>query len=366
MPLYFRLLKYLFFKKYPAEITFFVTAACNFRCNHCFTLEKIEKARPKNELSLHEIKKITQTIPPFLRLTISGGEPFLRTDLFQICQSFYKHCHVKFITIPTNASLPEKIVETTEKIVQHCPKAFVHISLSLDDIGEKRDNIVGRQNTFPLLIETAHKLKELKKTYSNLGLGVITTQTGDNEKGLDEIYDFAIKKLGVDNFGFNIARSYQTGKRMHGPDVAIYEKFTQRLVNEKKSSGFTLPFSSFIVAKRNIIFGHNLALRQGKKHWIPCYSGGLRIVIDEMGNIYPCETLQYSTDSQNFIFGNLRDYDLDFKKVFFAPQAQKVRKYIKETKCLCAHECDLETNIIFNPRFLPRILLEALKSISRH
>ncbi len=358
---YLKYLKYLFFKKYPAEITFFITAACNFRCRHCFNLEKILKANPEKELSLDEIDKITQTIPPFLRLSLSGGEPFLRADLARICQLFYKNCQVEFITIPTNASLPEKIAKDTEQIVKSCQKLFLNISLSLDGLGKNRDNIVGRGNTYISLLKTAQEIKNLKRKYPNLGLGVITTQIPENENQLDEIYEFVLKALNADNFGFNIVRVNTYDKKEPQANLEIYERFTQKLINEKRQPMFNFAFSVFFNAKKNLVFKQVLKIYQRKKYLIPCFSGNLRVVIDEVGNVYPCETLQYRLDNQKFLMGNLRDYDFNFKNLFFSPKAREIKNHIKKTKCFCAHECDLETNILFNPKFIPRLLFEALR-----
>jgi len=360
---YLKYLKYLFVKKYPAEITFFVTAACNFRCRHCFNLEKIKKADHKNELSIKEIERITKNIPPFIRLSLSGGEPFLRNDLVQICRAFYNNCQIRFMSIPTNAYLTEKIIGDTRQIAQFCPKLFLHISLSVDGVGKKRDYIVGKKNTTPSLIKTAQELKKLQKSLPNLSFGAITTQSPDNEGKLDEIYKFCLETLKVDNFGFNIARIYSKGKVETASNLEIYEKFTQKLMDSKKSSKFKFPFSSLFIARRNMVFKHVLKTFKEKRYQMPCFSGKLRIIIDEVGNIYPCETLQYCPNKQKFLMGNLRDYGLDFKKLFFSPNAQKVKNYIRKTKCFCAHDCDAETNILFNPKLLPRLLFEALRKL---
>lgn len=357
---YLKYLKYLFVKKYPAEVTFFITAACNFRCRHCFNLEKIKKADHKDELSYKETERITKNIPPFIRLSLSGGEPFLRDDLVQICCAFYKNCHVRFMSIPTNASLTEKIISDVREIAKSCPKLFLHISLSVDGLGERRDYIVGRENTTPSLIKTAQELKKLQESLPNLSFGAITTQSPDNEDQLDDIYRFCLETLKVDNFGFNIARIYSKNKVETAASLETYERFIRKLMNDKRSSNFKFPLSSLFIVRRNMVFRHVLKTFKEKKYQIPCFSGKLRIVIDEVGNVYPCETLQYCPDKQNFLMGNLRDYDLDFKKLFFSPNAKKVKNYIKKTKCFCAHDCDAETNILFNPKFLPRLLFEVL------
>lgn len=163
---YLNYFKYFIVKRNPAEITFFITALCNFRCQHCFNLERIRKANPKEELSIKEIEKITETIPSFMRLSLSGGEPFLRNDLVQICKSFYDNCRVKFITIPTNAYLTEKIIKDVREITKSCPKLFLHISLSLDALREDRDQIVRRKDTFDNLLKTAQELKKTSKIAS--------------------------------------------------------------------------------------------------------------------------------------------------------------------------------------------------------
>lgn len=360
---YIKYLKYFFYKKYPVEITFFVTANCNFRCRHCFNWKKIKKFNPQNELSIKEIRQMTKTIPPFLRLSLSGGEPFLRNDLVEICQAFYENCHIKFITIPTNASLPKKIIGDVEKILTLCPKLFLHISISVDGLGKDRDNIVGRKNTFKKLIETARKLKKLKNKYANLKFGVITTQTPNNEKQLDKIYKFCLKTLKVDNFGFNLVRMNPKDKKETNADLIIYKRFTQKLANDKGPSVFSFPFSALFAAKKNIVFKQVLKINKEKKYQSACYSGKLRVVIDELGNIYPCETLQYCNNKNIFLMGNIREYKLDFKKVFFSPKAQKIKNHIKKTKCFCAHECDLETNILFNLKYFPQLFFEAIKNI---
>ena len=355
---YLTYLKYLFYKRYPAEITFFVTARCNFRCLHCFNIEKIKKGDFQNELSLSEIEKISKTIPEFMRLSLSGGEPFLREDLAEICRLFYKNCRVGFISIPTNASLPEKIAQDAEKIVRFCPDLFLSISLSLDGLGKQRDDIVGRTNTEELLLQTARKINLLKGKYPNLGIGSITTQIPKNENQLDEIHQFALKRLLVDNFGFNIAR--MTEGKMASPSLRIYQDFTQRLAKRKQPL-FKFFLSRLVAAKKALVFKQVLRTNRQGRYLRPCFSGNLRVVIDELGNVYPCETLQYARNNQKFLMGSLRDYNLNFKKLFFSQQAQEIKSKIRKTKCFCAHECDLETNILFNPGSVPELIIQALR-----
>jgi len=69
------------------------------------------------------------------------------------------------------------------------------------------------------------------------------------------------------------------------------------------------------------------------------------------GDVYPCELL----DDEHKI-GNIRDFDLDFKKLWLSKKAKDEVNFIRKTKCFCTHECFNSVNIMFNPKFYPRII----------
>ena len=58
-----------------AQWTHFVTSACNAKCRHCF----YPINQRQNELTLAEIERFLDSMPPIRLLLFSGGEPFLRT-----------------------------------------------------------------------------------------------------------------------------------------------------------------------------------------------------------------------------------------------------------------------------------------------
>jgi MoaA/NifB/PqqE/SkfB family radical SAM enzyme len=71
----------------PFRIKVAVTDRCNFRCPTC---QKWKGARPEEELSAAQWKNILQRIrglPLMNELTIGGGEPFARPDIFNILAS---------------------------------------------------------------------------------------------------------------------------------------------------------------------------------------------------------------------------------------------------------------------------------------
>ena len=334
-----KILKHYLFRNSPAEITFFVTSQCNFECKHCF----YKNVHSNNELTLNEISKIINTIPKFLRLNISGGEPFLRKDLSEICILFSNKTSI--ITIPTNASLPEEMVKQTKNILLNS-NILLHISLSLDGIGDLRDKIANRKNTFPKFEETLNRLKHLQKSFPNLKVGIITTQTPENEKELQSIYNYILKRK-IDNFGFNMQRNKNN---VLTTNLEIYKAFYNKVLDYP----INLPFSKIIKLKKRLVYEQ--VYRSYIESYIDkCYSGNLRIVITEQGDVYPCETLMFD---KSYSMGYFRDYyyNYDFKRLFNSVKAFSIRRRIFEERCFCPHECDLETNVLFNPKNAIRFL----------
>ena len=106
-----RFIKNIFTRKLHT-LFFFITSNCNSRCKGCFYWKNINKVK---ELSLEDIKVMFGRMPDINHISISGGEPFLRKDIVEICEVFAKGNNVKSITIPTNGLMPDIIYKNTKK-----------------------------------------------------------------------------------------------------------------------------------------------------------------------------------------------------------------------------------------------------------
>ncbi len=67
----------------------------------CFYSEYLNRENV-NLVTLDEIEKISKSLPGLLHLILTGGEPFLRSDIEEIAGVFYKNSGTKSISIPTN------------------------------------------------------------------------------------------------------------------------------------------------------------------------------------------------------------------------------------------------------------------------
>jgi len=355
---YINVLKNGYILRNPVELTIFITSKCNFKCHHCFYLKDSQKE--KKELTVEEINTLTKTLPKLLRVLITGGEPFLNENIVRICELFYKNTKPLYITIPTNASLPDKIIYHTKDILRKCPKTFINISLSLDETEEARDKITGARNSFNLFKKTHNSLLELKNTYKNLGVTTLTTQTAENEKHLKKILDYAVNNLKTDNFGFSPVRGPVQNSRLKAINPEIYSNITERIIDYAKKNinkNTFFPLRNYFLANRELVYLHTYKTLKENKYQTKCYSGALRLVVNETGEVFPCETLM---NNNSFKIGDLRSIGMDFRKLWSSKKRSEILKQIQHQKCFCTHGCDMSTNTFFNFSNIPKLFQKSL------
>jgi radical SAM protein with 4Fe4S-binding SPASM domain len=105
----FSLWKRMEFKRMPFLFEFEITARCNLDCRHCYiNLPAAERTAVNRELSFDEIRDIVDEAVSLgaLWCLVTGGEPLLRDDFFEI----YPYLKKKglLVTVFTNATLVTK------------------------------------------------------------------------------------------------------------------------------------------------------------------------------------------------------------------------------------------------------------------
>ena len=95
-------------------LIFFDTSRCNSKCRTCFYWEELNA---RDDLSFAEIERVSQTMPRFPEVWLSGGEPSLREDLVDVLALFYRGNGVRSVNFPANGLLPEKLVGIVESVL---------------------------------------------------------------------------------------------------------------------------------------------------------------------------------------------------------------------------------------------------------
>ena len=347
------------FKQLPSYFIFYPTSRCNLKCSHCFYHDSLNKKF--NELTLDELDKITKTMDPILSLILTGGEPYLRHDLDKIVKIFYENTKVPIITIPSNGWYLDKMDKQIRNMMEWCPYLTLNQQISIDGIGKDHNairmdkQVIGGDNSFEKAIKTIEHLKELKKIYDRINIGIIITFTNENQIKFKDILKEIYSMTNPDNISINLVRGDPKQKVNLDLDLNLYReavKYRDSLFYEKKMSGHA-KFKGNRLATAGRILLNELVYKtyESNKYSTPCYAGNLSGVMYPEGNVYPCEILDESHK-----IGNIRDFNLDFKKLWLSTKAKKEVEFVRKTKCFCTHECFNIVNILFNPKYYPKVI----------
>lgn len=196
----------------------FVTNKCNAKCKHCFYWKNLNN---KDELSLEKIEEISKKLGTVQVLLLSGGEPVLRDDLFEIISIFIKNNGTKVVSIPTNALLPDRIAKVVERLASSFPEIAFSINPSIDALHEKNDEIRGIKGAFEKSLETLREIEKLREKYNNIELVINTTVSTFNYRDVDKMIEY-FKKFSLTYHNFELLRGSPKEKNLslppHGQD----------------------------------------------------------------------------------------------------------------------------------------------------
>lgn len=336
-------------KPLPLNLTVSLTYHCNSRCKTCNVWKK-----KVDELNLEEFDAIFKNIgkEPYI-FTLSGGEPFLRKDIDEICLSIHNNCMPGIITIPTNGLLHNIIPGKVQKILENCPDTRIIINISLDGIGHKHDDIRCIVGNYEKTINTYKALKDLK--HPNLEIGIHTVISRFNVTEIQEIYkhfqtlcpdsyitEIAEERVELDTIGTGIT-----------PDIEDYHTiidFVSGEMRKQNVSGISKLTKCFRLQYYDIV---KKTLRE-KKQIIPCYAGYTSGHIAPNGDVWMC---CIKADP----IGNLRDSNYDLKKLWFGERAKDIRKSIKNGDCYCTLANASYTNMLCDIRSLSNVMLNMIR-----
>lgn len=348
--------------KNPISLVHFLTFRCNARCQHCF----IDFNNPKlyqQELSLDEISKMTDHLGNSLvNVNLTGGEPFLRTDIFEIAKAYFQNAKVQSLYITTNGSYPDLIKQFIDQFLLAKISGKLIFAISIDDF-EKKHNQNRRVNN---MFNNAIKSYQIIANHhcKNIIVNIAITVTFQNYKNVKNLYFHLKKDYNISSFTATLFREQGISKNKDTKtQVKVYKAYLElsRLISQdltnKKISGFDSSFQGKIMNSKNLITYKNLKKMILHPQFISaCPAGVLFGVIYPNGDVYPCEILG------NQEMGNLKDFNYNFMSLWQSPRAKKVKQLIKNNRCHCSYECAWSINIISHIRYIPRLLWGVMQS----
>jgi MoaA/NifB/PqqE/SkfB family radical SAM enzyme len=340
------------------QVIYHVTRKCNARCRSCFSWKRTLIDTP--ELELAELQKIASSMPRFPWFLLSGGEPFLRTDLPEIILLFYRVNGIRHVTLPTNALLTERICSMTERICSSAEEATLNLVLSIDGLGEEHDRMRGMPGNFTSLMETWKQISPLRDKLPNLSVKFHTVLSSDNYLQFEKIRDF-IKELRPDTHTFDFIRGIPADDSLALPPEeelpALIEKIKEVL---RFYGGYERlrKHHSLLKSVYNVImegyYDQFLKIRRRKQQVIPCVADRMTLVLGSSGEASLCEMLEP--------FGSFRDHNYNYRMLCESEASRKARRKVAAGRCYCYHPCYQTLNMLFRPTTMARTLAKHVAS----
>jgi MoaA/NifB/PqqE/SkfB family radical SAM enzyme len=335
-------------KGWPRLLPVNVTVSTNFRCNFkCVTCNVYD--RKVRELEADEWTRVFESLgraPAWL--TFSGGEPFLRKDLPEIIVSAARICQPAIVNIPSNGWFTDRVVRGAEHICKNSPDTQLVINLSLDHhIPERHDTIRGAPGSYERLMATIAGLRSLE--LPNLTIGSHTVVSSSNEQDFPAVAH-GLKKLGADSYIAEPAEErveLQTIGMGITPRAARFRNAASAMLEVDRVAEGAV--ARMVRALRGEYYERVTQFLAGDASAMPvCHAGFLSTHIGADGEVWSCCVLARS-------FGNLRDTDFDFRRVWFSEEAEEFRQWMRERRCACPLANAAYTNLLVEPAAVARV-----------
>ena len=160
---------------------------CNLKCKHCYSISG--DVDFPGELSTDEVFTVMDDLKGFKVpvLILSGGEPLLRRDIFEISR------RAKEMGFYTGLSSNGALI-TVHNIGEIASIGYDYVGISLDGIGATHDAFRGKEGCFRDSLAGVRLCKQ-----NGIKVGLRFTMTMDNHEQLPELLDLADAE-GVDKF----------------------------------------------------------------------------------------------------------------------------------------------------------------------
>lgn len=322
--------------RFPYKLTFAVTYKCNSRCKIC----QIWRKKPENELTFAEIEKFFKINNFFNWIDLTGGEPFLRDDLVEVCSVVISNCpNLYLLHIPTNGLLTKKIVGETKKVIKLKPHRFI-ISIAMDGPPKLHDQLRGIRGNWQKAVETFKGLRKIKPEGFKVCFGM--TLSGKNYNLIEKTYQSLKKEISSlkrSDLHFNIAHYssfyYDNLEADLGLTTGINQKLNEFLRKKEKK----LSEVQFLESRYQKLIPKYLKTHASP---LPCQALSASVFIDPKGDVYPCTMW-------NKKIGSLADVGFDLKEIWRQARVMNLRGKIRERQCPgCWTPCEAYQAILGN------------------
>ena len=180
-----------------------ITDVCNFKCGYCLP-NGYQKDKSDNRSFLHidEIKRLAKGLSELgvCKIRLTGGEPTVRKDFFEIIKVLKDNSGIKKTVITTNGYRLDEIAN------QIAESGLNGINISIDSLNRETFKKVTGHDRLPEILKGIKKLKELN--FKNIKINAVLLKgINDQEEDFNQWANY-IKSNEID---FRYIELMQTG-----------------------------------------------------------------------------------------------------------------------------------------------------------
>jgi MoaA/NifB/PqqE/SkfB family radical SAM enzyme len=331
----------------PINLTVSVTYSCPSRCLTCDIWQK-----KVDDLNVDEYGRLFPSLKKVpIWVTVSGGDQFVRSDLDEIVRLIRVQIEPTIINIPMNGVITERIFTLLPKICANSVGSQLVLNLSVDEIGEEHDRLRGADRNYEKLLLVADLIKDLKKTYDHIVLGVHTVISKHNVHRIPEIARQARATFQPDSYITEVAENrveLKTIDKDITPSAEEYRRAVTTLKDYIRTNRSKHPVARLVESLRLDYYDLAAQILEEKRQVIDCYAGWASAHLAPDGHVWGCCVRAESV-------GNVRDHGYDFGEVWFGRAADAFRASVKNKECACPLANASYTNMLLEPKTLARV-----------
>jgi radical SAM protein with 4Fe4S-binding SPASM domain len=281
----------------PLFVIWEITGGCNLKCRHCLS----DSGRVgRDELTTSECKRLIDTLAALkvFHISISGGEPLIRKDLFELMEySSLKNIGIELLT---NGTL---VNDETIRRLRDIPLFTVQVSI--DGIGQTHDDFRGLPGAYERALNAV-------RLFRDAGCEVVVSSavTRRNLGQIPEIIDTAIE-LGASAYKTTLFMPAGRGATADVDDLSMTPEATRQFalaLKEKKER-----VGHQIVINNEVVYPWLIGIAEPREREsfvaedatpIGCTAGNSSLYITPEGKVTPCPFLR------QFVAGDIRTREI--------------------------------------------------------
>jgi MoaA/NifB/PqqE/SkfB family radical SAM enzyme len=279
---------------------------------------------------------VARDAAPVGHVSVTGGEPLLRTDLPEII-SAWAEAGIRSLSLRTNGAMRARVEAVLERVLQRHARLRITVTVSVDGPAVLHDRLRGVPGLYARVEESLDGLQRLARHHPQLRVHACITVSADNLHAVTETYG-RLARWNLDAIELNRVRGVTADPLCGGIPAATYEAAAAALPGSG-AGGLSAVFRQIDRAMRRVVAEPHAPWPCG-----PCLAGRRLAVIRADGSVLPCEML-----GDEALLGHLAEFDYGLRALLGTPKARRQVDRIGRGECRCSFECAIFATLVYRP-----------------